>query len=103
MTKVYAFTEAADDVMLIGIVNWEFDNGKKYEQEFVARFLIEGPHSAKPTMKLYQGWAVSLVFMTNLTALILDTMLIYNVRLGFVRNAGHYATINSVVSIRRSP
>ena len=75
VTKVYAFTEAADDVMLIGIVNWEFDNGKKYEQEFVARFLIEGPHSAKPTMKLYQGWAVSLLFMTNLTALILDTML----------------------------
>ncbi|KIW50354.1 hypothetical protein PV05_11950 [Exophiala xenobiotica] len=58
IAKVYTCNESADDLMLIGVVTWTFDDGQSLDGPFAARAVVQstgGPGT--PRLKLYQGWA----------------------------------------------
>lgn len=60
--KVYACSDAGDDLMLMGNVTWGFKNGEVVEGGFAARAVVVNGDSEKPRLKLYQGWGVSGLF-----------------------------------------
>lgn len=47
-----------DDLMLIGSVMWDFNDGSSENGVFAARALIHDGGSREPKLKLYHGWAV---------------------------------------------
>ena len=56
---MYACSEAADDLVLIGTVRWTFKDGRELDGPFAARALVDQSNHASK-LRLYQGWAVSL-------------------------------------------
>ena len=60
--KVYTCGEAADDLMLHGTVRWTFKDGGKLDGPFAARAVVD-QSGDRPRLKLYQGWAVSCIFL----------------------------------------
>lgn len=63
--KIYTCNDAADDLILVGSVTWGFNDGQMIEGGFCARAVIDDGDSEKPKMKLYQGWTVSLLRISD--------------------------------------
>jgi hypothetical protein len=60
IVKVYTCNDSADDLMLIGVVTWTFNDGQSLEGPFAARAVVQSTgESGTPRLKSYQGWAVS--------------------------------------------
>ena len=59
--KVYNASPAGDDLMVLGIVEWTFNDGdgKVLDGYFTSRLVIDNTQSDEPRIKLFQGWAVS--------------------------------------------
>lgn len=58
MDKIYSCNDAGDDLMLIGSVSWDFNDGSSENGVFAARALIQDGGCQEPKLKLYHGWAV---------------------------------------------
>lgn len=57
--KVYSASPAGDHLMVFGVVEWTFNDGKVLDGTFASRFIIETSGSDGPRVKLFQAWAVS--------------------------------------------
>lgn len=57
--KVYSASPAGDNLMVFGIVEWTFNDGRTLDGAFASRFIVETDGSDGPRMKLFQAWAVS--------------------------------------------
>lgn len=58
VTKVYACSEAADDLMVYGTVTWHLDNGKSLGKTLISRVVIDDVTSRSSRLKVYESAAV---------------------------------------------